>query len=373
MRSLLVASSVLLCVGAQATQVELAYTGDYFHNTQGGIRTGDTYLDLFEININHSFELNDDWILNADMSGFYTNGKGLSEAIVGDIQVVSNLEGGGHFTKLATATLELAGIQGSLKLGLYDINSEFDVLDSAGLFINSAHGIGSELALTGENGPSIYPFYSFAVRGQWAWNENHLVRVAVMDGVPGAETSNNAPNIEINSGSGYFSIFEYEFSQRDSKLLLGAWQYSKSQPLTLANTAETEPDSGNLGLYLRYESSIFTPQTHAFYRLGFADSNFNLFDRFFAAGVTHQGLLPARPDDTIGIAIAYLRNGETVAAAMDPDVSKSHETNIELTYQYMLDGNIVLQPNVQYIVNPSATYRDAMVVGLRLSLAYELL
>ena len=160
MRASAFLSSALFTVCVQATQVEIAYTGDYFHNTQGGIRTGDTYLDLLELNLSQTFELTNDWALHADIGALYTNGNGLSENIVGDIQVASNLEGGGQFAKLATATLELVSTNGSVKLGLYDINSEFDVLESAELFINSAHGIGSEIALTGENGPSIYPFYS---------------------------------------------------------------------------------------------------------------------------------------------------------------------------------------------------------------------
>lgn len=53
-----------------------------------------------------------------------------------------------------------------MRIGLYDLNSEFDALDDAGLFINSAFGVGTDIGLTGVNGPSIFPVTSLAVRAR---------------------------------------------------------------------------------------------------------------------------------------------------------------------------------------------------------------
>lgn len=346
-----------------ALEVELSYTADYFHNIQGGLKTGDVYLDLLTLSASHTLKINSDWAVNANASAFYANGHSLSASIIGDAQVASSLEGGGRFSKLATASVDISGDNASYLLGLYDVNSEFDVLESASLFINSAHGIGSEIALSGQNGPSIYPFYSLALRGQWTF-ENSSIRAAVMDGVPGSSTSNNAPMPEVNSNEGYFSIIEYEYRSDSSKLLIGAWQYSKSQT-TLSSSSSTlngqeRFESGNYGVYLRRETELWHNNTMGFLRIGYANSNFNQFDLFTGMGITQSGLFNIRPDDIAGIAIAYVRHAE-----------RSYEASVEATYQFTISDELFIQPNVQFIANPSAQHPDALALGVRIAVVYN--
>lgn len=77
--------------------------------------------------------------------------------------MISNIETGVRATRLYEAWLETGlGERGSLRAGLYDLTSEFDVLETANLFIHSAHGIGSDIGLSGLNGPSIFPVTSRA-------------------------------------------------------------------------------------------------------------------------------------------------------------------------------------------------------------------
>src|SRR3546814_8879648 len=49
------------------------------------------------------------------------------------------------------------GDAASVRIGLYDLNSEFGALDTAGFFVSSPHGIGTDFAQSGRNGPSIFP------------------------------------------------------------------------------------------------------------------------------------------------------------------------------------------------------------------------
>ena len=74
---------------------------------------------------------------------------------------------------------------GSLLLGLYDLNSEFDVIETAGLFLNSSFGIGAEYGSSGRNGPSIFPATSFGARLSGQPVQSLFIRGAVLDGVPG--------------------------------------------------------------------------------------------------------------------------------------------------------------------------------------------
>lgn len=301
--------------------------------------------------------------MEAKASGFYANGHSLSADIIGDAQVASSLEGGDRFSKLATASIDVSSKHTSYLVGLYDVNSEFDVLESATLFINSAHGIGSEIALSGQNGPSIYPFYSLALRGQWTF-ENSVIRAAVMDGVPGSSSSNNAPKPEVNSQEGYFSILEYEYTTESSKLLIGAWQYSKSQRIMSDSASDMEAqgrfESGNYGAYVRHETALGDDDTLGFVRLGYANSEFNQFDLFTGIGITQTGLFNRRPNDIAGLAVAYVKHSQ-----------RSYEASVEATYQFTINKACFIQPNMQFIANPGAEQHDALALGVRFSILYD--
>jgi hypothetical protein len=76
----------------------------------------------------------------------------------GTLQGVDNIEVTRQRARLFEAWVEQGfGDKGSVRAGLYDLNSEFYANDSAGLLLAPAFGIGSELAATGPNGPSIFP------------------------------------------------------------------------------------------------------------------------------------------------------------------------------------------------------------------------
>lgn len=195
----------------------MTYTGDAFHNASGGVRTGSEYLDLVEVSVETDFVLSDSWALSTSIQGLHSNGHSITERLAGDVQVLSSLDGGGSFTKLGQATVELSTSALSLLFGLYDINAEFDVLESASLFVNSAHGIGSDIALTGENGPSIYPFYSLGGRMKLTIDNNQSIKLALLDAVPGSRTSFNAPQPEFDSEEGLFAIVEYAYGTAQNK------------------------------------------------------------------------------------------------------------------------------------------------------------
>jgi carbohydrate-selective porin OprB len=83
---------------------------------------------------------------------------------------ITNLEGGvraggtytGSFNLQLTADEKnLLDNQFSVLAGLYELNSEFYRLQSAGLFLNSSFGIGPEFSQSGLEGPSIFPSTSY--------------------------------------------------------------------------------------------------------------------------------------------------------------------------------------------------------------------
>jgi porin len=98
---------------------------------------------------------------------------------------------------------------GSVRVGLYDLNSEFDTAESRGL-INSAYGIGQELAQTGHNGPSIYPVTALAARLAWTPAEPWLIEFAVVDGVPGDPDGTHRSRWHLSRSKGALRIGEVD-------------------------------------------------------------------------------------------------------------------------------------------------------------------
>lgn len=136
----------------------MAYIGDVFSNVRGGLDTGTRYMDNLDVSVGVDLEraLN---IPGASFyaAGLYNNDNSLSAELVGDAQVVSSIDATNAW-RLYEAWVEQKWARGrvSLKAGLYDLNSEFDVNETGGLFVNSSHGMGADLAQTGANGPSIF-------------------------------------------------------------------------------------------------------------------------------------------------------------------------------------------------------------------------
>jgi porin len=77
------------------------------------------------------------------------------------------------------------------------LNSEFDAIESAKLFVNPSHGIGADFAQTGLNGPSIFPFAGLAVRLR-AERGPFSVQVAALDAVPGDPDRRTHSGIDLD-------------------------------------------------------------------------------------------------------------------------------------------------------------------------------
>ena len=147
--------------------------------------TGSRYLDNLDITIDADGEQ------IAGLEGLqlfayllYNNGHSLN-VLTGAAQGVTNIE--------ATEALRLYELwtqwnlgsgEQSLRVGLYDLNSEFDSIETAALFVNPSHGIGPDVSQTGHNGPSIFPVTSLGVRLMKSWGP-WSAQMAVLDAVPG--------------------------------------------------------------------------------------------------------------------------------------------------------------------------------------------
>jgi porin len=130
---------------------------------------------------------------------------------------------------------------------------------------------------------------------------------------------------------------------------------------------------GNHGVYALADQMIFResgPESGAgltvFAALTVApDQRINTMPWFAAAGLVYRGLLPRRGRDTAGMALYY--------GGFSRDLpGQTYELVLEWTYALALTPWLTIQPEVQYVINPSGrgTVRDALVVGAQMILHF---
>lgn len=349
----------------EAPPVDLAaaYTFDVWRN-EGGAKDGWRYLDNLDVTADVDLDRAVGWGgARAYAYLLYNNGKSLGE-LTGDAQVASNIETGTKAVRLFEAWIEQEFLEGaSVRVGLYDINSEFDALDSSAMFIGSAHGIGTDISQSGENGPSIFPVTSLSARLQVRPTENLAVRVAVLDGIPGnPDRPGEFVSMHLGKGDGAFAIGELDWSQGDVRVLGGGWTYTERQP-RLDGTGNAK----SKGIYLRGEWALIENDGQsltAFGRVGAASGDTNQFGRFVSGGVK----LALDRGWELGVAFAQARTSK-VFRRIEPSLKA--ETAFELTAANQVTDWLTIQPDIQYVVNPGAVpgVEDAVIAGMRVTLS----
>lgn len=157
-----------------------------------------------------------------------SNAGDMPNTAAGTIEGVDNIEVGLHRAKLyefwlQQNVLNADGHGVSLLAGLYDLNSEFYATGASDVFIHPAFGIGSELAATGVNGPSIFPSTALTFRAKAILPHDAYVQVAAINGHAG--TVNDPDGVDTDFDN-ILMVAEAGIDG-DRKFAVGAWSYSE--------------------------------------------------------------------------------------------------------------------------------------------------
>lgn len=344
-----------------AFELSAAYTAEVWRN-EGGVKDGWRYLDNLDVVLEADLERAVGWEGATGLVYLlYNNGASLSE-LTGDIHIVSNIETGVRAARLYEAWIEQQiGDTASIKVGLYDLNSEFDALETAALFIGSAHGIGQDIAQSGQNGPSIFPVTSLSARAQVQIDDGLAVRAAILDAVPGDPDRPSRTAIDL--GDGVLAIAEADWRSGGLRLLAGGWRYSEKQ-----DRVDSQGAASSGGAYLRGEACLHGAEhctLAIFGRAGIASGASNPYDAFLSGGLVYT---PSK-GEKMGLAVAH------AIASNVPAIDEGRantETVIEATYARELTPWLSVQPDVQYVINPGAgpDTRNALVMGVRVSIGF---
>ena len=363
--------------------VSVGYTGDLRRNTTGGIAVGTAYSD--------SLDLGATWSTNnlfagtgftTSLSVMHLGGDDISGEFVGDLHGINNIEApdAWHLYEFWSEFSFGGRANTSLRMGLLDLNADFDTPVTSGLFVGPAHGIGTELSQTGGNGPAIWPVTGLGIRLAGQWSEGLHWRIGAFEGTPGNNDEASFAAFDVTSGEGSLLIGEMEYtSDRVNKISLGMWSYTADfERLDAELTTGAQSQGGNQGVYALVDlplANVGPARIDGSLRAGIADGRFNPVDEYVGATVVVSHPFAGRPDDAFGLAVAYGRTGTIyrTVQALAGIPAASAETSYELTYRAPITGWLALAPSVQFVSNPGAdlAMRDAWVVGLRFEVSHE--
>lgn len=317
--------------------------------------------------------------------GLANQGGSISE-LSGDIQTVSNIETNNSWLIYeAWANIPITSIKSSLLVGLYDLNSEFDVINTGGLFLNSSHGIGPDFSSSGITGPSIFPITSLAARLKINLISGITLKAAILDAVPSDSKNITGTRVRIRESEGSLMIGEISwYQQQDAgqstdrgvneaspfRVVAGLWRYSEQR---MGWDGDLELDAG---FYVIAEARIYSEKLNAdqglslFGRFGVGNDEINQFANYVGAGFVYSGLFAGRDVDQFGVAFSLPMNGDPYLENTGQFFADEFIT--EISYLWQISGAFSLQFDIQYIANPNQAVKlnDAIVVGLRSSIAF---
>ncbi len=381
----------------------LVYDADAFANLAGGLHRGTTYVGNLHLQLILDGQRLVDWPGSTCYLDVLSIHGGQPSDFVGDAQGVSNMEAPAAL-KLEEAWLQqnFFANHSSVLAGLYDLNSEFYRLQSAGLFLNNSFGIGPEFSKSGREGPSIFPFTSLGARFALKPERGVVLRAAVLDGVPFERPDGHAA---FQSGDGLLFVSEAAILERpaakdqpsshrfrigrfamlppyDGKLAVGGWYYTATFDDLSVVDANGKPvqHRGSGGFYLLADRIIFQDPDRsgrslsAFTQLGFGDPRVNRFGSYIGAGLVASGFVSSHQNDELGLAIAIARNGSHFIALQNQQGTPvlHSETTIELTYSMQVNKWLAVQPDLQYVIDPNTdpSVQNALAFQLRFEAAF---
>jgi len=381
------------------------YDGNLLTNAAGGIKRGS----IFQGNFYAQMQIDGEKFfgvpgLTLFVSELVTHGPNPENGLVGDAQGVNNVTSRpGYRSYEGWVQYNFLGNHWSVLVGQYDLATEFYRSRTANLFFNSAFGTGTAFALSGIEGPSIYPYTALAARVAYKPFNNVTFRTAILDGVPLYRPPNDVVSplrrddgLLIVSEAAWMRIDRPEdpslhpqfrigrFSglpPYDDKIAFGGWYYTAKFPSLnevdqFGNPLQKRDSAGAYMMVdkVLYETKDHAQQISAFLQLGVAEQEVNRFGSYYGTGIAGAGLIPGRPKDEVGIAVAIARNGFSyMQSQLQQSIPVNRaETTIEATYLAQINDWLAIQPDFQYVVHPNTdpTLRNAWVFQLRAELAF---
>lgn len=339
------------------------------------------------------------------VSGFDIQGYGPSTSLVGNLQLISNIEATPD-VKLYDLWFEQELFERalSIRLGQEGANDEMMLTKYSALFLNSSFGFPGLPAADLPSGGPNYPMAAPFVRIRYT-NNNISLTGALFTDDP-APSGTGDPQLRDAGGTAFrlndhglsFAELAYdgEVAGLPGTYKLGAWYSSaKLLPTELATVGDETLHGGTGGaaVYGIIDQLLWQGPgakdngVGAFLMVMVTPTGVCFSDLYVEAGLNWKGPIRGRNNDSLGLGVAHLNvdpayqrfAADALDAAGETPNVKSSETVIEATYLYEVAPWWILQPDLQLVINPRAglpnpvdnrSLANALAAGLRMTVRF---
>ncbi|MGZ5889573.1 MAG: carbohydrate porin [Hyphomicrobium sp.] len=362
-----------------------------------GLTTASLTLDLDKLVAWHDAKL--------FVSGFDIQGHGPSTSLVGNLQLISNIEATPD-VKLYDLWFEqeLLNRTLSIRFGQEGANDEMMITKYGALFLNSSFGFPGLPAADLPSGGPNYPMAAPFVRVRYTSDKISFTGALFTDDP--APPGTGDPQLRDRGGTAFrlddhglsFAelAYETEIAGLPGTYKLGAW-YSSAKLLpkehatigddTLLGGTGGAAFYGIIDQMLWQDAGAKDNGIGAFLMVMGTPTAICFSDLYVEGGFNWKGPIRGRSNDVLGLGVAYLHldpgyrqfaTNALSAAGEIPNV-KSNETVIEATYLYEVAPWWILQPDIQLVINPFAglpspvndrSLSNALATGLRMTVKF---
>lgn len=241
----------------------------------------------------------------------------------------------------------------NLKIGKQDANADFQALGTGFEFLNLSFSFIDNTPMP------LFPSQQTGIRARIKLPKEIYVQNGFYDG-----------NLKIGAGpksfftgeNDYLNMTEIykltDFKGKEGKYLIGDWIKTS--------------DKTNYGFYAGFEQKLtdrFEDKSgglSAFGQFGYARNSINDVPYYAGGGFVFKGITKKRKDDSVGIAFGWHQFNKILHKTEHATAEKV----IELFYKIKLTEFLYIQPDIQYIMKPSGSEKDAFAFGLRTCITF---
>ncbi len=400
---------------ARGVTVNLQHIGEIWTTPRGGLRQGTVFGSVLQGSVEVDTAAAGLWTGGKlYVSALHIGGRFPGQDLVGNLQPATNIEARrGVLLYEAWAEQELPRQAGSLRLGQLRADAEFltstytddETYANAGaLFLNASFGFPVLAAASLPSGGPAYPLATPGARLKLAPTDQLTLLLGAFNGTPQPSAFTFRGGLLLMAEAQYAINQAVDDPGLPGTWRIGAWHHtdrfddlrrdaaarSLADPLS---TGVARRLRGQSGIYLMADQLLWQTGTlraealGAFARVIVGQGDRSTVDLQLNGGITWKGLVPGRPDDSLGLGVSWARIGGG-ASGLDRDLRsfgmlqpvRSSETVMEATYQIALAGWWQVQPSVQHVNRPGGgtpdprrpgrTLRDAWVAGVRSTIVF---
>jgi porin len=386
-------------LAAEGIKPLILFITDPFVNAAGGLRRGFSEYDLLAVDLLLDTNKLFGWPGGEFRIGFANNsGTSLSQQYVGNtfpVQLANVADANPRLTYLSY-TQSLLDDKLTVRVGRLTINNVYGDEFAGSPYFKAFASVAFDLVPIGIflNAPGAfgYPLTTWGARVKYEPVDSFYAMIGCYNGDPEVKPGDQH-GVDFTMRGPLFLIGEVGYRRNYGKdapglpgnIKIGAYFNGGSADVfdsgLTGRPAETVQD--RYGFYLvadqvlaRWGDPSEKRHLGAFAALVCApDQRINTMPYFFDAGLVVYGFLPSRPRDFASLGVAYgaysgdLRGTEELQAATSPAVGiQSWEMTLELNYGCTVAPGLLVQPSLQYLVNPGGNKAvpNALALGVNL-------